>query len=858
MDEPVAPRFEVPAATGSAPEGAARSRRRRRRSSSSQPRAPRAHVWCDGATEVLLYLMVVFAPWALGTLQAWSIATMNGLAYMLGGLWLAKQWVRRREEYEPPRWDGDAGPGTTGVVRLLAALNLALLAYVLVSALNPRATYDPVAREFLWFEPWRWLPHSYDRGATWQVLAQWLGFSAVFWAARDWLLTRTGGDRRGGPGKDGAPAFEDPQDFLMPGRLKRLLWVLVVNTALVAVVGIFQRLDGTTKLLWLVEPRYNRSPFEQFGPYAYRGNAAQLFNLVWPGALGLWVLHQVARSGRDRKRARWDGPQLLLLPAAMVTAAAPIVSSSRGGALLAVALGVLTLGLLLFSKRTVDGLMRGLVVGSFAVAALFGAWLGWEKLQERFLTVDPRRNLSVMAGTGDFTLLARFEVPTEPPAKYTWLLAVADSADTHFRPYSFNFALATNGTMQFRLVGSSSTNSIRQSVTGFLTGYAGRTVTLAAVRSTNLTVFVDGRELETTTARAGAAPDWGGALISRYAHGLSPGVKEVALLNYALAPDQVLAASQAPLTNLTGTVRPPTAFPDSLSETEIRAIADAGILGRSTTRAGRGEQRWIVLERLTGTGSLFVTRALDEQSGRFDGPALLRLTALNPAAETAYLAAGFDGVLGEPVALPPGVETNLVLRLRQPGLPVASTFTVAVVEDDGGVDELLPRDTAVWLSGMQLQPQADVSFAQMARGGEKVEFGDRLSGRPVIYRTAAKMAAEHRLWGSGAGSFAHLYQMYLPPGGEWVAYVHNDWLEFRITLGWAGTALLAGILACVGWLAWRGAGIPVPRLVAVLLVAGPLSVLTHAVVDFPFQVHSVAFTFVLLAAVLASLQPRRA
>lgn len=839
----------------SAPAGGGPRRRKRR---SSSPSTPRAHTWCDAATAGLLYFMVVFTPWALGTTQRWSVATMNVLACLLGAVWLAKLWIRRREEYAPPRWDGDAGPAVRAVTRGLAGLNLALLAYVLVSALNARATYDPVAREFTWFEPLRWLPHSYDRAETWKVFFQWLGFSAVFWAARDWLLTKSGADRRGAGGNSDGPGFETDEDFRMPVRLKRLLWILVVNTALVAVVGICQRLDGTSKLLWLVEPRINKSATEQFGPYAYRGNAAQLFNLVWPAALALWVLHQVARGGRDRQRARWDGPHLLLLPCAMITAAAPIVSSSRGGALLAVALAVACLALLLFSRRTVSRGMRLLAVGSFAVAAGFGAWLGWEALQARFMRVDPRRELSVMAGPNDFTLLVRMEVPAEPPERFSWLFGIADSADNAFRPYSFMGSIATNGLLQFRLVGTAFTNNVRLGLPNFVAGYGGRTLTLAAVRTTNLTVYVDGQAaVPGPEARSGQAPGWRGPVISRWAWGFSPAVKELALLNRALGPEEIAAASQGALTNLSGTVRPPVRLPDSLSEVEIRAVADAGILGRSTTRAGRGEQRWIVLERLQGVGSLFVTRALDEGTGRFDGPARLRFTAINPSAETIYLAAGFDGTLGEPAALPPGAETEIVLTLRQPRLPVASTFTVAVVEDDGAVDELLPRDAAVWLSGLELQSYADVSVARLATGGEEVEFGDRLSGRPVIYRTAAKMAAEHRLWGSGAGSFAHLYQLYMPLGAEWAANAHNDWLELRITLGWAGSFLLAGILICVAWLACRSGAIPVPRLVSLLLALGLLSVLAHATVDFPFFVHSVAFTFVVLAAALTCLQPRR-
>ena len=35
-------------------------------------------------TEVLIYTMVVFGPWAFGTTQPWSIWLMNGAGYALG------------------------------------------------------------------------------------------------------------------------------------------------------------------------------------------------------------------------------------------------------------------------------------------------------------------------------------------------------------------------------------------------------------------------------------------------------------------------------------------------------------------------------------------------------------------------------------------------------------------------------------------------------------------------------------------------------------------------------------------------------------------------------------------------------
>ncbi len=42
---------------------------------------------CEHLTEPLIYLMVLFSPWAFGTSQPWSIWVMNSAGYLLGGCW---------------------------------------------------------------------------------------------------------------------------------------------------------------------------------------------------------------------------------------------------------------------------------------------------------------------------------------------------------------------------------------------------------------------------------------------------------------------------------------------------------------------------------------------------------------------------------------------------------------------------------------------------------------------------------------------------------------------------------------------------------------------------------------------------
>ena len=89
------------------------------------------------------------------------------------------------------------------------------------------------------------------------------------------------------------------------------------------------------------------------------------------------------------------------------------------------------------------------------------------------------------------------------------------------------------------------------------------------------------------------------------------------------------------------------------------------------------------------------------------------------------------------------------------------------------------------------------------------------------------------------------------PDEDWAAYLHNDWLESRITLGWIGFALLLALLA--GALAhwFLGRGVPLPGLLAALVWLAMAGCLVHARFDFPFRVHSIATVFLLYCSILS-------
>jgi O-antigen ligase len=141
--------------------------------------------------------------------------------------------------------------------------------------------------------------------------------------------------------------------------------------------------DGTNKLLWLVEPTVNKDIETFFGPYAYRGNAAQYFNLIWPVSLALWWAYQRARNNPHYYDPHQRRGHHLLLSCVLLLAVAPIVSTSRGGAMVMLAMSVMVLGVLVLAQWKGHWATK---VGLFIVMGLavsLGVMLGWEELGPR-------------------------------------------------------------------------------------------------------------------------------------------------------------------------------------------------------------------------------------------------------------------------------------------------------------------------------------------------------------------------------------------------------------------------------------------------------------------------------------------
>jgi O-antigen ligase/polysaccharide polymerase Wzy-like membrane protein len=371
--------------------------------------------------------MLIFSPWAFGTTERWSTWTMNLCGYSLGVLLLIKTLIRRatnpsgfvRRRSLPFVFNHRTA------ARALAGLMIAILMYCFISASNARATFDALFGQIRYHDCIAWLPHSLDSRGSWDAFLRLLALSCSFWAAYDWLTAPEADQRR---------SLKARPDEAFSSRINRLLWPLTLSGGLLALEGITQRMAGSPKLLFLVAPQFNPDPITQFASYAYRANAGQYFNLLWPVCFGLWWTMRRTKPERGILHDSWQ------LTCIGLMAACPLLTSARGAALVDVAMLALT-----FAAFAVEALARReeqhrkrsqrdtLLLACFVGASLsLGAGLGWKQLQPRWqqaqTDLKAREKLSERArliardyalfGTGPGTFGAVFELYRQSPDDY--------------------------------------------------------------------------------------------------------------------------------------------------------------------------------------------------------------------------------------------------------------------------------------------------------------------------------------------------------------------------------------------------------------------------------------------------------
>lgn len=469
--------------------------RSKKRSHRSQNRTPKPYRWADIGTEALIYFTVIFGPWAFGTVHDWAISTMNFANYGIGLLLLTKWITRWKTGYQPTRWstqnqtgDTTETPKSDWRTKTVAILTIYMLGYILVSILNARSTFNWEVKFFEYEDSYvKWLPHTYDKAATLQSFYNFLGLACCFWGIRDWLLGRTRKERAALSSVEDEPQHMFQEEISVPPipqRLKKLLWLLCISGGFLALIGIVQRLDGTPKLLWILEREKYGSSVQGFGPFGYRGNGASYINMILPICIGflMWMI-QYARSVRMKTGSKASESHFTLIPAICMMVAAPFISLSRGGF---VVLGyMLLMGILLILLKPT--LLKGRQRAGLAILLLAGIglsyYIGWEPLLNRLNSQNLWYETQIEKPNFEDKITLQCDLPPPPYDRNHALFLITNSQSGKFRKSYFQAILNKNGTLRALLYDYSTKSSIDTTYTNLTEALESGQLTLEISRN---------------------------------------------------------------------------------------------------------------------------------------------------------------------------------------------------------------------------------------------------------------------------------------------------------------------------------------------------------------------------------------
>jgi O-antigen ligase len=297
---------------------------------------------------VIVCAHVGFTVWALGGVYNWSQFISLGLA--VAGLVVAL--INRHYS------DEDTGEGAFKLImwpKLVRFpvfwIGLALLGYVTVQALNPAWIFADSGRAW-WIVPIEhitWLPTSvlapFEKMNAWHALmlyaTPWLAMCAV------WV------------------------GFTRRTAVQNVFTFIVANGAVLTLIGILQRVTGSYKILWFIQPKTG----PVFATILYKNHAGAYLNLVFMLCIALFYRH-FARGERRLERAN-PAPVFAFL--AILIGMGVLLTVSRAATLLL--LGFVLVAFIGFIVRCAvtrgegrSPLAVGLLCGGFALFIGLGAY----------------------------------------------------------------------------------------------------------------------------------------------------------------------------------------------------------------------------------------------------------------------------------------------------------------------------------------------------------------------------------------------------------------------------------------------------------------------------------------------------
>jgi hypothetical protein len=339
----------------------------------------------DRLNGALLLTIVIVAPWFLGLTTRMGVFFGNLIGCIIGVVWFLGWLLRNNDNHRENVLS--SFKKTPLSVRCVYLLILVLLLYVLVSCLNAGAameyTFYPgfdIASgvEINYFDPIRWLPHSYAAVLSFKALFKYLSLASIFVGARDWFS-------RSEISKESIALIGG--HLALPRRMVYYLWIVSLNTAILSLVAMVQRLDGSEKLLWHFDNHLNHG-FGAFGPFPYQSNGAQYLNLFWPVMLGFWWVLKLQNRGMLGQRRRVGGDShIFVLILVSIAAVGVVLTRSKGGVLVLLGLLLALAGLVVVNEKREYGVKFALAICFLTVLAV-GGWLGGQHVVNRFMVAD--------------------------------------------------------------------------------------------------------------------------------------------------------------------------------------------------------------------------------------------------------------------------------------------------------------------------------------------------------------------------------------------------------------------------------------------------------------------------------------
>ncbi len=297
-------------------------------------------------------VLLIFMPWAIGTMPLWSQLTALGLAALCFVISVL------------PRPEDPVTPGAVKLIRFpVFHAGLLLMGYIAIQGFNPAWTYLELAGRWYMIpvqDHIDWLPTGTDTAFTvsnpfrYMVI---LGIPFLACCALWCGITRK-------------------------SSVFFLFIMLVLNAVVLSILGFAQIFTGADKIFWVVEHHARHT----VASFIYRNHAAAYFNLMvgLSGALALYYFHE------GRLMLRRSDPSGIFLFFAVILLALVGLSLSRAGAVL----GTITL-LSLFSVFLFNALVqratasnRLIAVCIMALVVIFGGYLvsqiDYDRLVERF------------------------------------------------------------------------------------------------------------------------------------------------------------------------------------------------------------------------------------------------------------------------------------------------------------------------------------------------------------------------------------------------------------------------------------------------------------------------------------------